>query len=111
MLNFSMRWRLMKTYFSQHCPEKYGCNRSLARLKEQERAIWQRRFWEHQIRDERDFEPHVDDVHDNPVSHQLIDAPYNWPYSSFHRYVERGIYLNNWGADKETVFQETVGWE
>ncbi len=109
--DFSMRWRLIKTYFSRHCPENHKCYRSLARLKKQEQAIWQRRFWEHQIRDERDFERHVDYIHYNPVSHQLVDAPCNWPYSSFHRYVEQGVYPNNWGADREISFQDTVGWE
>jgi putative transposase len=109
--NFSMRWRLIKTYFSRHCPESHKCYRSLARLKKQEQAIWQRRFWEHQIRNERDFERHVDYIHYNPVSHQLVDAPCNWPYSSFRRYVEQGVYSNDWGADREITFQDTVGWE
>jgi putative transposase len=106
-----MRWRLIKTYFSRHCPENHKCYRSLARLKKQEQAIWQRRFWEHQIRNERDFERHVDYIHYNPVSHQLVDAPCNWPYSSFRRYVEQGVYPNDWGADREITFQDTVGWE
>lgn len=53
--DFSTRWRLIKTYFSRHCPEQYKHKRSLARFKKKEQAIWQRRFWEHQIRNERDF--------------------------------------------------------
>jgi hypothetical protein len=49
--------------------------------------------------------------HYNPVGHQLVDAPCNWPYSSFRRYVEQGVYPNDWGADREITFQDTVGWE
>jgi putative transposase len=78
--DFSTRWRLIKTHFSRHCPEAYRRGRSATRLKKKEQAIWQRRFWEHQIRDERDFERHVDYIHFNPVSHQLVNAPRDWPY-------------------------------
>lgn len=73
--DFSTRWRLIKTYFSRYRPEDYKRQCSLARLKKKEQAIWQRRFWEHQIRDERDFRRHVDYIHYNPVSHQLVNAP------------------------------------
>ncbi|WP_346291681.1 REP-associated tyrosine transposase [Sphaerothrix gracilis] len=93
--NFSTRWRLIKTDFSRHCPENYKCQRSLARYKKKEQAIWQRRFWEHQIRDQEDFERHVDYIHYNPVRHQLVDAPRKWPHPSFHRYVEQGCYSDD----------------
>ncbi|MGF1525164.1 MAG: transposase [Leptolyngbyaceae cyanobacterium] len=99
--NFSTRWRLIKTYFSRHCPERYKWQRSLSRLKKQEQAIWQRRFWEHQIRDESDFERHVDYIHYNPVRHGLVATLCDWPYSSFRRYVDRGLYVPEWGGNQE----------
>jgi len=64
-----------------------------------EYALWQRRFWEHTIRDERDFERHVDYIHFNPVKHDLVTRVRDWPYSSFHRYVRRGILPEDWGGD------------
>src|SRR5882762_2888967 len=64
-----------------------------------EHALWQRRFWEHTIRDERDFERHVDYIHFNPVKHGLVTRVRDWPYSSFHRYVRRGILPEDWGGD------------
>ena len=84
--NFSMRWRLIKAYFSRKCPDEYKKERSLARMRKQEQAIWQRRFWEHLIRDQQDFRNHVAYIHFNPVKHGLVDCPRDWPYSSVHRY-------------------------
>jgi putative transposase len=109
--DFSTRWRQIKADFSRHCPAEYKHQRSFARLKKQEQAIWQRRFWEHQIRDERDFTQHVDYIHYNPVKHQLVGAPRDWPYSSFHRYVEQGICPSDWDTDREIAISDTVGWE
>ena len=80
--NFSTRWRLIKSEFSRHCPEKYKQPRSSARYKKQEQAIWQRRFWEHLIQDEDDFARHVKYIHHNPVKHGFVKRPHDWPYSS-----------------------------
>jgi putative transposase len=66
-----------------------------------EASIWQRRFWEHQIRDEYDFERHVDYVHINPVRHGHVEHASLWPYSSFGRYVREGIYPADWGGPVE----------
>ena len=60
-------------------------------------GIWQRRYWEHTIRDDADIERHIDYIH--PVKHQLISQVVDWPYSSFHRYVERGLLPADWGGD------------
>lgn len=76
-----------------------------------EQAVWQRRFWEHMICDENDFAAHVEYIHYNPVKHGLVKSPVNWPYSSFHRYVAKGLYGKNWGAGKEIVFDEKLGGE
>jgi putative transposase len=68
------------------------------RLRRQEQAIWQHRYWEHMLRDERDFERHVEYIHYNPVKHGHATSPLAWPHSSFGRYVEAGIYERDWGA-------------
>jgi putative transposase len=64
-----------------------------------ERGIWQRRFWEHTIRDDADFRVHVDYIHDNPVRHGLVGHPGDWPYSSFRAAVARGRYPPDWIAN------------
>ncbi len=109
--DFSTRWRLIKNYFSRNCPEKYKQNRSVSRLKKGEQAIWQRRFWEHQIRDEVDFANHVDYIHYNPVKHGLVATPQDWEYSSFHRYVQDGSYSRDWGANVLIEWDNEVGQE
>jgi putative transposase len=97
--NFSTRWRSIKAEFSRRCPQQYKRQRSLSRLKKQEQAVWQRRFWEHQVRDEADFQHYLDYIHYNPVGHQLVESPKDWPYSSFRRYVSQGWYSEDWGAN------------
>src|ERR1700743_2171271 len=64
-----------------------------------ERGIWQRRYWEHTIRDETDFERHINYVHINPVKHGLVTRVRDWPFSSFHRMVKLGIYPEDWAGD------------
>ncbi len=61
-------------------------------------AIWQRRFWEHTIRDDDDYRHHIDYVHWNPVKHGLVNNVADWPYSSFHRYVKAGLYPDDWAG-------------
>ena len=96
--DYSTRWRLVKSYFSRESKSKYGGKISPSRQRKKEQAVWQRRFWEHLIRDELDFNRHVDYIHYNPVKHGLVKAPKDWRYSSFHRYVQAGIYDLNWGT-------------
>lgn len=96
--DYSTRWRLVKSYFSRESKGTYGGQISLSRQRKQEQSVWQRRFWEHLIRDESDFRRHVDYIHYNPVKHGLVKAPKDWKYSSFHRYVQAGIYGQDWGA-------------
>ena len=107
--DFSMRWRLIKSEFSRRCRDDYKRNRTVSRVRKGEQAVWQRRFWEHQIRDERDFANHVDYIHFNPVSHGLVAAPKDWLYSSFHRYVRDGCYPLDWGAQEYIQFPPNVG--
>jgi putative transposase len=70
-----------------------------ARRPNGEHALWQRRFWEHTIRDETDYARHVDYIHFNPVKHRLVARVRDWPYSSFHQYVRRGDLPEDWGGD------------
>ena len=97
-LDFATRWRLIKTWFTKHCDPSLRAPPNKARQNKQEQAIWQHRYWEHALRDEADFESHVDYIHYNPVKHQHVTAPREWPHSSFHRYVEIGIYPADWAA-------------
>lgn len=98
--DFSTRWRLIKSHFVRALP--YQSERlSQRRVAKKERGIWQRRFWEHLIRDERDFRNHVDYIHFNPVKHGLVTRAADWPYSSFHHSVARGDLDADWGAGTE----------
>jgi putative transposase len=94
--DFPARWRMIKRRFTDAVIDS---GVPVARHRNGEFALWQRRLWEHTIRDERDFERHVDYIHYNPVRHGLVDRVRDWPYSSFHRYVRRGLLPNDWGGD------------
>jgi putative transposase len=94
--DYTGRWRALKKGFSKAI--SVGEYRSAVRVRRRERGIWQRRFWEHTIRDERDYAVHLDYVHFNPVKHGLVGRVGDWPYSSFHWCVRRGIYPAQWGA-------------
>jgi len=102
--DFSKRWRLIKVEFSRGLPKQELISRS--RAKKGERGIWQRRYWEHLIRDEADFNQHVDYIHYNPVKHGLVAKCVDWPYSSFHQYVadeKLPIDWSNSEADKSDM--------
>jgi putative transposase len=103
--DFSLRWRQIKSAFSRGIPNGEG--RSQSRINKNERGIWQRRFWEHHIRDERDFRHRVDYIHFNPVKHGLVDWVSQWPYSTFHQYVECGVYGVDWGGGGMEVVAES----
>ena len=109
--DFSTRWRLIKTYFSRHCQTGLHGEMSDSRQRKKEKAIWQRRFWEHTIRDELDFQRHVEYIHYNPVKHGLVNAPVDWEYSSFQRFVRAGIYSADWGSGEGVTFPDFVGQE
>lgn len=96
--DFATRWRLIKTWFTKHCDPALRIKVNQAQLKRQEQAIWQHRYWEHMLRDERDFERHVEYIHYNPVKHGHAISPFAWPHSSFRRFVEAEIYDAKWGA-------------
>jgi putative transposase len=95
--DFSTRWRLIKTFFVHGVPKTERLSR--VRREGGERAIWQRRFWEHAIRDDEDYAAHMDYVHFNPVKHGLATSPADWPYSTFRACVSRGVYPEDWTGD------------
>ena len=108
--DFSLRWRQIKAQFTETYLAAGGTEgpRSASRQKRKERGIWQRRFWDHVIRDELDFERHLDYIHYNPVKHGYVTCPNEWPYSSFQRWVKCGVYETDWSCsnDKELVFDD-----
>ena len=95
--DFATRWQLIKSAFSHSLPS--GERISESRAARGERGIWQRRYWEHTIRDERDFARHVDYIHINPVKHGLVTRVRDWPFSSFHRMTKLGVYPEDWAGD------------
>lgn len=96
--DYAVRWNIIKRLVSQRIRPLLTPNISQSCAKRRELGLWQRRFWEHQIRDECDFERHVDYIHWNPVKHGYVRTVIEWPYSSFHRFVERGIYPAEWAG-------------
>lgn len=94
--DFSLRWSLIKAGFSRGIAA--SIRRSASKVIKREKGIWQRRFWEHQIRDDLDLQRHVDYIHFNPVKHGHVGSVADWPYSSYQRYVQRGIYPPDWAG-------------
>ena len=97
--DFALRIRLIKSGFSKQLPKNERLSES--RIKRGERGIWQRRYWEHMIRDQSDFSAHMDYIHINPVKHGLVNQVKDWPYSTFHKSVEDGIYDEDWAGSME----------
>ena len=93
---YAMRWKLIKEQFSRQLPRAEHL--SASRRRNGERGIWQRRYWEHAIRDSRDLASHVDYVHFNPVKHGHVGDVSAWPHSTFHQYVRRGWLPPGWGS-------------
>jgi len=98
--DYSTRWSAIKGWFTRNWLRLGGWEGELSagKQREQRRGVWQPRFIEHTIRDEDDFENHFDYIHYNPVKHGRADAPQDWPWSTFHRYVSLGVYPLDWGS-------------
>lgn len=97
---YPTRWGWLKKEFTK-CYLGHGGQeqiRSESRFRNRRRGVWQRRYWEHLIEDEDDFESHFDYIHWNPVKHEYVQCPRDWPWSSFYRWVEKGVYPQNWGC-------------
>ena len=98
--DFSMRWRLIKIVFSKSIPKTERLSK--VRRARGERGIWQRRFWEHLIRDDEDYGRHVEYCYINPVKHGLVARVRDWPFSLFHRDVAAGLFPQDWAGEFET---------
>jgi putative transposase len=94
--DFSNRIKAIKIRFARTLPAIE--RRSRTRVSRGERAVWQRRFWEHAIRNHTDYARHMDYVHYNPVKHGYVTCARDWPFSTFHRPIEAGLYPADWGA-------------
>jgi len=94
--DYSVRWSLLKAGFSRQLEKTESIAPS--RAFKRERGLWQRRFWEHQIRDEDDLARHVDYIHFNPVKHGWSDSPVTWAHTTLHGYIARGWLPENWGG-------------
>jgi putative transposase len=104
--DFSSRLSLIKRRFTTGVG-KMGV--TIPRHRNGEHALWQRRFWEHTIRDDNDFERHVDYIHFNPVKHGIVSRVRDWPHPSFHRYVRSGLLPEDWAGDLSVQGQSNFG--
>ena len=102
--DFSSRWREIKYRFSMNYSGSFPISDSMRKKKE--KGIWQRRFWEHLIRDQEDLNCHLDYIHYNPVKHGLTARAIDWPHSSFKRFVDKGIYPEDWGSIAPTSIKD-----
>jgi len=99
--DYSSRWRKIKGDFSRQLPKTEVSNES--RISKNERAICQRRFWDHTIRDEKDCQEHFGYIHYNPVKHGLVQKARDWPHSTLHYFVRIGLYPIDWAGEIEAV--------
>lgn len=101
--DFSKRWGMIKAGFTKRVRNHFHNQElwSKSRRRHGESTIWQRRFWEHQIRNDRDYRQHVEYIHYNPIKHGLVNGLNDYPYSTFHRYVMQGLYPKDWGDEIE----------
>ncbi len=95
--DYSGRWRAIKKEFSKSLPKIERLSKT--KVKRNERGIWQHQFWEHTIRDDRDYQAHMDYLHFNPVKHGLVGSVKEWKYSTFHHLVKKGVHPENWGGE------------
>jgi putative transposase len=105
--DFALRWRLIKGTFSRGLPQRERL--SVSRSRKGERGIWQRRYWEHTLRNEDDFARHADYVHFNPVKHGHVGRVEDWQYSSFHRMVRLGLYPDDWAGTLDEEVETDFG--
>ena len=111
--DFSGRWAAIKAIFTREYLRSGGTygNRNPSHRRSNEAAIWQRRFWEHQIRDELDLSRHINYIHFNPVKHALVADPADWPWSTYHRYLREGYYGRQPLLDRRAEFEDISGGE
>ncbi len=106
--DYSLRWSSIKGIFSKQIPASEVAS---GRKSKRERGIWQKRFWEHLIRDETNFEHHVNYIHYNPVKHGYVANPVDWQYSSIHRFIQKDILPRDWGCNDNFQSSGFGEWE
>lgn len=105
--DYSTRWRLIKEGFTKAWVKRWGLTDvNASRRAKGEQALWQRRFWEHAVRDDDDFAAYLDYIHLNPVHHGLVSKPQDWPHSSFALWQARGVYEPWWGSNEKPELPE-----
>ena len=107
--DYSTRWQLIKTAFTKQFPNKFIVQNT-NRKKKKQQDIWQQRGWEHYLRDEQDFQNHINYIHYNPVKHNYVIRPSDWQYSSIHRYIRQNILDKHWGVNG-MGFDDNIGYE
>lgn len=109
---YSKRWQFIKMYFSKQYKkeDQSTITPTSSRFFKREKTIWQRRFWEHRIRNEKDLYQHFDYIHYNPVKHGYVNNPKDWEWSTFHKFVENGWYDSEWGmCEPKSISKDCVG--
>ncbi|MEH6576261.1 MAG: transposase [Amphritea sp.] len=94
--DYATRWMLVKADFSRGIEKTETITAS--RMVKKERGIWQRRYWEHLIRDDNDYARHVDYIHLNPVKHGYVERASDWPFLSIHKFISNGVLNRDWGS-------------
>ncbi len=107
----SLRWNLIKSGFSKRAKSLFHIEDWMneSRKKHREVTLWQRRFWEHQIRDDEEYRIYMNYTHYNPVKHGWVKRVVDWPFSTFHRYVRSGIYPEGWGGHSNESSENGFG--
>ena len=109
--DFPARWRLIKSHFSRHWKKEHQIAKTSSRKNKKEQMIWQRRYWEHYIRDDNDLKKHIEYIIYNPVKHGYVDAPCKWKYSNFMDFVDKGLYPVDWGMKINSKYFQNIGSE
>ena len=105
--DYPTRWMLIKQGFSRQMPKTEKINKS--RELKSERGIWQRRYWEHLIRDDDDYEKHFNYIHYNPVKHGYVKQAVEWEYSTIHQYINAGVLSQYWGYFPDNSDERNYG--
>jgi len=105
--DYSKRWGIIKKHFTQAWLVSGGYENptSDSKRKNRRRGIWQKRFWEHTLRNQEDYDRHFDYIHYNPIKHGIVKNLLDYPYSTFHRWLRQGIYPENWGMKYDPYFE------
>jgi putative transposase len=106
--DYPTRWYLCKSYFSRNF-NRLSSKPASFRASKGERTVWQRRYWEHTIKNDKDLDNHIDYIHFNPVHHGLVEMPAEWIYSSFDRFVQEGRYDADWTIELDEDNLKTAG--